>query len=72
MVRNIVGCLVYIGKGKYSADWTKSLLNSCDRTLAPPTFSPAGLYLAGITYDSKWNLPQLHQENKPNNYFLTR
>jgi len=72
MVRNIIGCLVYIGKGRYSADWMCTLLKSCDRTLAPPTFPPTGLYLAGITYDSKWNLPRLQQENQASNYFLTR
>ena len=58
MVRNIVGCLVYIGKGKYSVDWMRQLLASCDRTYAAPTFSPAGLYLAGVKYDTCWGLPE--------------
>lgn len=57
MVRNIVGCLVYVGKGKYSPEWMQMLLDSHDRKKAAPTFSAAGLYLAGVTYDSKWNLP---------------
>jgi len=63
MVRNIVGCLVYIGKGKYPPIWMQSLLKSGDRKLAAPTFSPAGLYLAGITYDPKWNLPRSINES---------
>jgi hypothetical protein len=29
--------------------------------MAAPTFSPAGLYLSGIVYDSKWNLPHPDQ-----------
>lgn len=58
MVRNIVGCLVYIGKGKYPAAWMQELLKSCDRAYAPPTFSPAGLYLAGVKYDAVWNMPE--------------
>lgn len=58
MVRNIIGCLVYIGKGRYPPDWMQSLLESRDRALAAPTFSPAGLYLTGIVYDEKWKLPQ--------------
>lgn len=57
MVRNIVGCLVYVGKGKYSPEWMQMLLDSHDRKKAAPTFSAAGLYLAGVTYDPKWNLP---------------
>lgn len=61
MVRNIVGCLIYVGKGKYSPNWIQTLLESCDRSLAAPTFSPAGLYLSGIIYDPKWNLPHPDQ-----------
>ncbi len=59
MVRNIIGCLVYIGKGKYSPEWMSELLESCDRAYAAPTFSPAGLYLAGVVYDSVWPMPRL-------------
>ncbi len=62
MVRNIIGCLVYIGKGKYSVDWMHHLLASCDRTYAAPTFSPAGLYLAGVKYDACWGLPESSQK----------
>lgn len=58
MVRNIVGSLVYVGKGKYPPEWITELLECRNRTRAAPTFSPHGLYLAGITYDHKWNLPE--------------
>ncbi|QOJ23505.1 MAG: tRNA pseudouridine(38-40) synthase TruA [Gammaproteobacteria bacterium] len=58
MVRNIIGCLVYVGKGKYSAEWMRELLASCDRTYAAPTFSSAGLYLAGVKYDTCWGMPE--------------
>ncbi|ARO87566.1 tRNA pseudouridine(38-40) synthase TruA [Nitrosospira lacus] len=57
MVRNIVGCLIYVGKGKYPPEWVKALLTGRDRRYAAPTFSAAGLYLAGVTYDAKWKLP---------------
>lgn len=57
MVRNIVGCLVYVGKGKHPPEWMAGLLESRDRRLAAPTFSPDGLYLTGIGYDPKWGLP---------------
>ncbi len=58
MVRNIVGALVYVGSGRLSQDGFSALLASRDRRLAPPTFSPAGLYLAGIEYDAAFAIPQ--------------
>jgi len=57
MVRNIVGTLVYVGKGRHPPRWTKQLLESGDRSLAAPTFGPEGLYLDAVEYDSRWNLP---------------
>lgn len=58
MVRNIVGCLVYVGKGKHPPDWMAEVLDGRERKFAAPTFSPDGLYLRRITYDKKWGLPQ--------------
>lgn len=58
MVRNIVGCLVYVGKGKYPPEWLTEVLASGNRRHAAPTFSPDGLYLRHIQYDAKWGLPQ--------------
>lgn len=57
MVRNLVGSLVYVGKGKHPPGWMAELLTNLDRTLAAPTFAPDGLYLASIGYDPKWNIP---------------
>jgi tRNA pseudouridine38-40 synthase len=57
MVRNIVGSLVYIGKGKYDPAWMGEVLASRDRKLAAPTLEAAGLYLAHVGYDAKWGLP---------------
>ena len=59
MVRNIVGCLVYVGKGKHPPQWMREVLEGQERSLAAPTFAPDGLYLRRITYDAKWELPQL-------------
>ena len=58
MVRNLVGTLVYVGKGKHSSAWVKELLEHRDRRLAAPTFAPDGLYLAGVDYEAKWELPE--------------
>jgi len=57
MVRNIVGCLVYVGKGKHPPRWLDEVLASRDRRLAAPTFSPDGLYLADVEYAPGWRLP---------------
>ncbi len=57
MIRNLVGSLVYIGAGRQEPGWIKELLASRDRRLAAPTFAPAGLYLAGVEYDSAFDLP---------------
>lgn len=62
MVRNIVGCLVYVGKGKYPPQWLGQVLLSRDRSQAAPTFAPDGLYLRRVAYDAKWALPQLKPE----------
>lgn len=58
MVRNIIGCLVYVGNGKHSPEWIKQVLEARQRSVAAPTFAPDGLYLRHITYDAKWGLPQ--------------
>jgi tRNA pseudouridine38-40 synthase len=57
MVRNIVGCLVYVGKGRHPPAWLQEVLASRERAKAAPTFAAAGLYLAGIRYDARWQLP---------------
>jgi tRNA pseudouridine38-40 synthase len=57
MVRNLVGTLVYVGKGKHPPQWVSELLDSKDRAKAAPTFGPQGLYLETIEYQPKWGLP---------------
>jgi tRNA pseudouridine38-40 synthase len=56
MVRNIVGALVYVGKGRLSAADMVALLSARDRTRAPPTFMPDGLYLTGVGYPDAFGL----------------
>lgn len=58
MVRNIVGTLVYVGKGKHPPEWVKDLLASRERSKAAPTFGPEGLYLEKVEYETRWGLPQ--------------
>jgi len=58
MVRNIIGCLVYVGNGKQPPEWLAEVLASRERSFAAPTFAPDGLYLRRIQYEAKWGLPQ--------------
>jgi tRNA pseudouridine38-40 synthase len=57
MVRNIVGSLVYVGKGKHPPQWIADILAGRDRCAAAPTFAPDGLYLTGVDYEARWGLP---------------
>jgi tRNA pseudouridine38-40 synthase len=58
MVRNLVGMLIYVGKGAHPPSWAEEVLRSKDRSKAPPTFGPEGLYLEKIEYEARWGLPQ--------------
>jgi tRNA pseudouridine38-40 synthase len=57
MVRNLVGTLVYVGKGKHPPQWVGEVLQSKDRAKAAPTFGPEGLVLETIEYEARWGLP---------------
>ena len=57
MVRNVVGCLVHVGKGAAPPEWLAEVLASRDRSRAAATFGPDGLYLTAVTYPQRWNLP---------------
>lgn len=50
MVRNMVGCLVRIGRGKAEPETVRSLLQIKDRTAAPATAPAQGLCMAGVYY----------------------
>ena len=56
MVRNLVGTLVYVGKGKHAPHWAREVLESRDRNRAAPTFAAEGLYLEAIEYAPAWGL----------------
>ena len=50
MVRNIVGTLIEVGKGKLSIGELRRIFEAKDRTLAGPTAPAQGLFLEEITY----------------------
>src|SRR5574343_826699 len=57
MIRNLVGALVHIGKGAAPVTAMGDWRSQRNRTLAPPTFMPDGLYLTRVDYDAVWQLP---------------
>lgn len=57
MVRNIIGAMIWVGSGQRSPEWIADLLAERNRTLAPPTFEPSGLYFLGAEYAEYWQLP---------------
>ena len=50
MVRNIVGTLVEVGKGRIAVKDVIAILNARDRTKAGPTAPAAGLFLEKVFY----------------------
>lgn len=57
MIRNIMGCLIAIGQGKYPPSWMLEVLQARSRAVAAPTFAPDGLYFLGPVYAPEWGLP---------------
>ncbi|MDO8455957.1 MAG: tRNA pseudouridine(38-40) synthase TruA [Burkholderiaceae bacterium] len=57
MIRNIMGCLIAVGQGKYPPEWVRDVLLARKREVAAPTFSPHGLYFLGPRYAPHWDLP---------------
>ncbi len=59
MVRIIMGTLLEVGRRKYPPEYIKEIIASQDRTLAGPTASPQGLYLAEVKYNEAERCPPL-------------
>jgi tRNA pseudouridine38-40 synthase len=57
MVRNIVGSLLQVGKGRCQPGWLDELLGLRDRTRAADTAPANGLYLVQVQYPQEYGLP---------------
>jgi len=57
MVRNIVGLLIAVGRGRAQPAWAREVLASRDRTLSAATAPPDGLYLWRVRYAEGFGLP---------------
>ena len=58
MVRNFMGVLIAVGKGRHDPAWVTEVMRARDRAAAAPTFEAAGLYLARVEYEPQWQLPR--------------
>jgi tRNA pseudouridine38-40 synthase len=65
MVRNIMGCLVSVGRGRHPADWMTDVLAARERKHAAPTFMPDGLYLAEVGYPAEFGVPPANLASMP-------
>ncbi|TQV76990.1 tRNA pseudouridine(38-40) synthase TruA [Aliikangiella marina] len=59
MVRNIVGCLMRVGEGAQPEEFVAEVLAHKDRTKAPETAKPDGLYLVDVEYPEGTEIPKL-------------
>ena len=50
MVRNLVGVLIYVARGKISLEELSQLIEAKNRRLAPPPAPPQGLFLMSVEY----------------------
>ncbi len=50
MVRNLVGTLLEVGRGKQPPSWVRQVLQATDRTQAGPTAPAHGLFLLRVDY----------------------
>jgi tRNA pseudouridine38-40 synthase len=51
MVRNIVGTLIEVGRGKHPPEWISEVLTARNRAAAGPTAPAHGLFLVRVDYD---------------------
>lgn len=57
MVRNLVGTMLEVSRGRYTLPWIDTVMESKDRNLAGPTAPPNGLFLCQVDYSDKLFLP---------------
>jgi len=57
MVRNIAGVLIAVGRGEQEPLWVREILEHRDRARGGVTAPSGGLYLVGVRYPERFDLP---------------
>lgn len=65
MVRNLMGSLIAVGRGRQPVSWLAEVLESRDRRYAAATFMPDGLYLAQVDYPAEFGVPTARLGSMP-------
>ena len=65
MVRNLMGCLVAVGRERHPPSWLADVLAQGDRRLAAATFMPDGLYLSRVGYPAEFDIPAPNLSARP-------
>jgi tRNA pseudouridine38-40 synthase len=60
---------VSVGAARHSQQQFQEIFEARNRTLAAPTFSPAGLYLTDVEYDPEFALPLLGVSQQRHPFF---
>lgn len=60
MVRSIVGTLYDVGRGAFSPEKVREILQAKDRKAASMTAPPQGLFLVNVEYDTCWTAEPLN------------
>ena len=61
MARNIVGALLYVGRGKHPPMWMGELLSAREHRQSVPPAAADGLYFVGVDYPSRFALPSTYR-----------
>ena len=56
MVRKIVGCLLEVGRGKFTPDDIDKLFALKDRSKSGPTVPPQGLFMVSVDHDESFRI----------------
>lgn len=59
MVRNLMGTFLKVGQGELEPSCVSDILLAKDRTLAPATAPPDGLYFVNAYYPAEFQLPEM-------------
>ena len=61
-VRNMVGTLIEVGRGRWEPDFVAEIMESCDRRMAGPTAPAKGLCMQWVRYPPRLLRPEIESD----------